>query len=89
MAGRIQSHQRRSATLNSAETPFLIRYAGDIFFLLAFLVILFFIKPDPDHESHVDNDATEAPNPLEAMLISEDEDEIEERESSESDNKTR
>ncbi len=73
--------------MNPIEPPFLIRYAGDIFFLLAFLVILFFVKPDPEHESHVDNDETAGPNPLEAMLVSEDDDEAEDRDNSESDKK--
>lgn len=65
----IQPYQRRTPTLSETEAPVWVRYAGDIFFLLLFLVIFFFIKPDQKTEYHENND--ESPNPLEAMLVTE------------------
>ncbi|MDD3146682.1 MAG: hypothetical protein PHD82_05225 [Candidatus Riflebacteria bacterium] len=56
--------------MNEIETPVWVKYAGDIFYLLVFLVILFFVKPDKDSES---NELSESPNPLEVMLLSDDE----------------
>jgi len=56
--------------LSGIEAPVWVKYAGDIFFLILFLVVFFFIKP----EQKTDQDETtdlEAPNPLEAMLVTE------------------
>ena len=66
----IQSHQRRTPALSETEAPVWVKYAGDIFFLLLFLVFFFFIKPDQKTDHDEGNDS-EAPNPLEAMLITE------------------
>lgn len=56
--------------MSETEAPVWIRYAGDIFFLILFLVVFFFIKPDQKTD-HDESDASETPNPLEAMLITE------------------
>ncbi len=56
--------------MSEIEAPIWVKYAGDIFFLILFLVIFFFIKPDQTTELH-DNNDSEAPNPLEAMLVTE------------------
>jgi len=56
--------------LNLEESPLWVRYAGDIFFLLVFLVVLLFFKPDPSEEDGSEDD-DEGPNPLEAMLMTE------------------
>lgn len=57
--------------MTEVEMPIWIKYAGDIFFLVIFLVILFFFKPDPaDALSEAENE-NEQPNPLERMLVSE------------------
>jgi hypothetical protein len=55
--------------LTENEVPLWIKYAGDIFFLIAFLVILFFFKADP--ESSQEQEALsneELPNSLEQVL---------------------
>jgi hypothetical protein len=52
--------------------PIWVKYAGDIFFLVIFLVILFFFKPDPADAFSETDDESEQPNPLERMLVSED-----------------
>lgn len=59
--------------MSETEAPVWVKYAGDIFFLILFLVIFFFIKPDQkiDHDESSDT-GPEAPNPLEAMLVTED-----------------
>lgn len=69
--------------MNETEAPVWVRYAGDIFFLILFLVVFFFIKPDQNSDQDETADS-EAPNPLEAMLITEDSPD----EESVSDNKT-
>ena len=70
MAEFIQKNQGRSATLNQAEAPLWARYAGDFIFLLIFLVVFFFMKPGAPEE-HDETDDQEAPNPLEAVLLTE------------------
>jgi hypothetical protein len=64
--------------MNDPEIPAWIKYAGDLFFLAVFLVFFFFFKPqnpeirgEEDHENDEDR-----PNPLEAMLTSDDEEEM-------------
>ncbi len=64
-------NKRGAATLNEIETPVWVKYAGDIFYLLVFLVILFFVKPEKDTENSLEDDQSESPNPLETMLVSE------------------
>ncbi|PKL49764.1 MAG: hypothetical protein CVV42_05360 [Candidatus Riflebacteria bacterium HGW-Riflebacteria-2] len=62
--------------MNGIETPAWVKYAGDLFFLVLFLVFLFFFKPSPpaddEWEEDIENSPEEAPNPLEKMLISDD-----------------
>ena len=62
--------------MNDFEAPTWVKYAGDLFFLALFLVFLFFVKPAEQSEDEWDDneeDGTEAePNPLEKMLVSED-----------------
>lgn len=58
--------------MTAEEAPFWARYAGDVFFLVVFLVVLFFFKPDPPGEDSEDAEgAEEGPNPLESMLMTE------------------
>lgn len=61
--------------MNEAEVPAWVKYAGDIFFLIIFLVVLFFFKAEPVVEVDTDEDE---PNPLEKMLVTEDEEAAEE-----------
>lgn len=52
--------------MNEIENPAWLKYAVDIFFLLVFLIVFFFVKP-VEKES-TDEDAFEEPNELEKML---------------------
>lgn len=56
--------------MNEIESPALVRYAGDIFFLILFLVIFFFFKPGENgSENDIDGEGSEeSPNPLEELL---------------------
>jgi len=60
--------------MSGIETPVWVKCAGDLFFLILFLVFLFFVKPAPHGEDEWDDESTgseeDAPNPLEKMLIS-------------------
>ena len=60
--------------MSGIETPVWVKYAGDLFFLILFLVFLFFFKPSPHGQDEWDDESTDpeedAPNPLEKMLIS-------------------
>ncbi len=56
--------------MNQAETPVWVKYVGDLIFLIAFLVVLLFFKPSPEPEEIDENE--EEPNPLEKMLVSDD-----------------
>jgi len=56
--------------VNQAETPVWVKYVGDLIFLIAFLVVLLFFKPSPEPEEIDENE--EEPNPLEKMLVSDD-----------------
>ncbi|MFZ5950584.1 MAG: hypothetical protein ACOYXC_07755 [Candidatus Rifleibacteriota bacterium] len=56
--------------MNQAETPVWVKYVGDLIFLIAFLVVLLFFKPSPEPEEFDENE--EEPNPLEKMLVSDD-----------------
>ncbi len=53
--------------MNETEAPVWVKYAGDIFFLILFLAVFFFIKPD-EKTDYDENSESETPNPLEAML---------------------
>jgi len=52
--------------LSEVENPVWLKYAGDIFFLIVFLVIFFFVKP-VEEKSDQDN-VSEEPNELEKIL---------------------
>lgn len=56
--------------MNELATPFWIKYAGDLFFLICFLVVFFFFKPVPG--SDLDEDEDSQPNPLEKILKNDD-----------------
>ncbi len=56
--------------MSGIEAPVWVKYAGDIFFLILFLVVFFFIKPEQKTDQDETTDS-EAPNPLEAMLVTE------------------
>jgi hypothetical protein len=62
--------------MSGIETPVWVKYAGDLFFLILFLVFLFFVKPAPQNEDEWDDDSEgitgEVPNPLEKMLVTDD-----------------
>jgi len=62
--------------MSAIETPAWVKYAGDLFFLLLFLVVFFFLKPTSpaadEWDDNSENGPEEAPNPLEKMLVSED-----------------
>jgi hypothetical protein len=61
---------RRFTTLTETVVPTWVKYAGDIFFLVFFLVVLFCFKADPTVETPDQSDDTDQPNPLEKMLVS-------------------
>lgn len=52
--------------MSEIENPVWLKYAGDIFFLVVFLVIFFFVKPI--EEKHDEENSLEEPNELEKML---------------------
>ncbi|PKL45723.1 MAG: hypothetical protein CVV41_01605 [Candidatus Riflebacteria bacterium HGW-Riflebacteria-1] len=64
--------------MTGLETPTWVKYAGDLFFLVLFLVFFFFFKPNSQTEDEWDQEAEagdeEGPNPLEQMLVSEEPD---------------
>lgn len=72
--------------MNDFEAPTWVKYAGDLFFLALFLVFLFFVKPAEQSEDEWDDNedgADAEPNPLEKMLVSEDNEAISADESGE------
>jgi len=62
--------------MSDFEAPTWVKYAGDLFFLALFLVFLFFVKPaeqiQDEWDDEIEADTVEEPNPLEKMLVSED-----------------
>ena len=62
--------------MSGIETSAWVKYAGDLFFLILFLVFLFFVKPLPQTEDEWDDDSEgitkEGPNPLEKILVTDD-----------------
>lgn len=56
--------------MSQTEAPLWARYIGDILFLLIFLAVFFFMKPDKAEQDD-ETDDHEVPNPLEAMLVTE------------------
>ncbi|MBU1108826.1 MAG: hypothetical protein KKB51_19270 [Candidatus Riflebacteria bacterium] len=60
--------------MNGVETPIWAKYAGDLFFLALFLIFFFFFKPTAQSEDEWDSEE-EAPNPLEQILMTENEEE--------------
>ena len=62
--------------MTAIETPIWVKYAGDLFFLALFLIFFFFFKPtrqsDDEWDEDSENDSNEVPNPLEQILMSED-----------------
>ncbi len=57
--------------MTEVETPLWVTYGADIFFLVLFLVVFFFMKPAPDSETEASSDGSEEPNPLEKILVTE------------------
>lgn len=51
--------------MNEIEAPLWIKYSGDLFFLICFLVVFFLVKPQP---LITEDDETDQPNPLEKIL---------------------
>ena len=62
--------------MNGIESPAWVKYAGDLFFLILFLVFFFFFKPNTrpadEWDEGADGSEEEQPNPLEQILVSED-----------------
>ncbi|OGK12211.1 MAG: hypothetical protein A2W80_16525 [Candidatus Riflebacteria bacterium GWC2_50_8] len=62
--------------MNGIESPAWAKYAGDLFFLILFLVFFFFFKPNTrpadEWDEGADDSEEEQPNPLEQILVSED-----------------
>ncbi len=56
--------------MNEIETPIWIKYAGDLFFLICFLVVFFLVKPQP---LITEDDEADQPNPLEKILKTDEE----------------
>lgn len=64
--------------MSEAEVPVWIKYAGDLFFLILFLVVFFFFKPAAQTDADADDEFDDeiAANPLEKILVSDDIDDI-------------
>lgn len=58
--------------MTEVTSPTWVKYAGDLFFLIVFLVVMFCFKSEPIVEKYEEDiPESELPNPLEEILVTE------------------